>query len=135
MESWDIAYEPRTGRRNHRATFPHLSSFLRFSLFLLWCRRTPTANHFRTSHYRQDSLFGPNACESIELKRILSLKLFLRWKKEVKFFLYTFFFSFFSFVFLEKWFVESLHRQMITFSAKYSSCRTLENWFWDNYRR
>lgn len=135
MESWDIAYEPRTGRRNHRATFPHLSSFLRFVFSFSFCgveEHQPRITFAYTSHYRQDSLFGPNACESIELKRILSLKLSLRWKKEVKFFLYTFFFSF---VFLEKWFVEYLHRQMITFSAKYSSCRTLENWFWDNYRR
>lgn len=41
MESWDIAYEPRTGRCNHRATFSHLSSFLRFVFsFFSRCRRT-----------------------------------------------------------------------------------------------
>lgn len=99
MESWDIAYEPRTGRRNHRATFPHLSSFLRFVFSFSFCgveEHQPRITFAYTSHYRQDSLFGPNACESIELKRILSLKLSLRWKKEVKFFLYTFFFPLFS---------------------------------------
>lgn len=79
MESWDIAYEPRTGRRNHRATFPHLSSFLRFVFSFSFCgveEHQPRITFAYTSHYRQDSLFGPNACESIEFefKALLALK-------------------------------------------------------------
>lgn len=101
MESWDIAYEPRTGRRNHRAIFSHLSSFLRFVFsFFSWCRGTPTANHFRIYllRSRDDSLW--TKCVWIELKRILRLKFSLKIykKKEVKSFVHDYVILFFSFL-------------------------------------
>lgn len=70
MESWDIAYEPRTGRCNHLFSSIFLLA-IRFLLFL-------------AVQKNKKILFGPNACESIELKCLRILKLSLRWRSVKK---------------------------------------------------
>lgn len=75
MESWDIAYEPRTGRCNHRASFFHLSSFLRFVFSFSSWRRNTNRESLSTIPFGESL-----ACESIELKCLRILKVSLRWR-------------------------------------------------------